>query len=125
MTLHLRTKLGIAAKVAVYGAGAEKTISEAKPLIKTNTIKEWEDNGVIFGHCLSYFRFGKRKFIVDEDGVTEFRNTLGSKVLLGYMEPEEMRVLAAQSAGWNTWFERENISKLENILDVSLGDYEL
>lgn len=78
---------------------------------------EWGDNGVYFYHVFLMIDHEQGSFFHDTDSTEERKvNFNGMPYYDGYLTTEELKMLADEPEGWNTVFNRRNISPLLDII---------
>ncbi len=82
--------------------------------------KEWNDNGIYFGHVVVEFKYKGRKYHMDTNGVkraTDVDPTFGWLLYPGELPFESAKLLADQDKGvWNHTFNRKQIPKLRKMV---------
>lgn len=123
MVVNELQKQGIKASGIVIDSGARSSIhiDEVRPLIKTNTVNEWQNNGVFFWHVAVEFTMGNKKHHYDTGGVKKATNAFGGiPVYKGRMKLEEMKSIAARQPGWNPAFRRKDIPAIRKLVKFYL-----
>ena len=100
------------------------TIENARKLIHSNTLKEWNKNGLWFGHVVVVeFDYNGDTWHIDTTGVypaSEYLMSGDFPVLEGVMTLHEITELS-NSAGWNTAFQRRHIPNIRAMIERKFG----
>lgn len=120
MVAYEMKRLNIPAKGIVASWDAEFTstdIDTVRNNVKSNTLKEWQTNGISFTHVGIEFRVGEDRYFYDANGVIEPTRYLGEwRIYQGRMEYEELKALASRARGWNNNFNRKDIPEIRKIV---------
>jgi len=81
---------------------------------------DWKSNGVGFNHVwLEIWRKG-RWYVLDASGVSKrgkFYAEWGAPHI-GSFSIDEVELMAADSNGWNSWFDRRNLPQIELMIEA-------
>jgi hypothetical protein len=121
-----RLKDFVDVKINVYSY-SNKSIDDVRPDIKSNTLSEWNNKGIFFGHVVTEFKYKngvKKEF--DSTGIHKpdgsicycYNKTKGNLTL------KETKTLAAKKAGWNRCFDRNQIPTMKKIINTFFDGYE-
>lgn len=110
--------------VASHNARGHKTpLGRIRPKVKKNSIYEWRDNGIYFGHVGVEFTYKGRLYHYDSHGVHPKETSLdGMPIYKGRMKPEEMKAIADSPEGWNSSFPRRDIPTVRRLVTMYLKD---
>ncbi len=101
----------------------EIPLGRIRPKVKNNSIYEWRDNGVYFGHVGVEFTYRGKLYHYDTEGVHPKAATLdNTPIYKGRMKPEEMDAIASSPEGWNTTFPRRQIPSVKRLIKEHLKD---
>ena len=94
-------------------------IENVRPLIDPTDVDEWNSNGVYFGHVVLEIDDGYNIYHYDSCDVYPADNSIcpGLDRIPGYLTVEEATILASTPNGWNICFNRDNIPKMEEIVN--------
>jgi len=108
--------------VASYCASNHTTpIGKIRPKVKNNSIHEWRDNGIYFGHVGVEFTYKGRLYHYDSCGVHTKTDKLDNMpIYRGRMKHHEMQAIANVPEGWNTEFPRRHIPHIEHLIKKHL-----
>lgn len=93
-------------------------------LYDVSDAEEWYDNGVIFSHVGVEFELDGMKYHYDSSGVQPVQPWLNRqdwKVLDGRLEIDDLKALADVPSNWNTWFNRNQIPKMQQLVKYTLS----
>lgn len=112
--LGIPTKIVVASDIIDYESGEEiVSIDDIRPHIVDNSLFEWNNNDIMFGHVGIEFQHEGKSYLYDTGGVKRWNGFLtccGEPYYLypGYLTVEEASELA-DSEGWNDMFNRDDI----------------
>jgi hypothetical protein len=116
-------------KIIVYSNNGDgKDLDIVKSLIKKNITREWNRNGIDFGHLVIEYtdRKGKTRQY-DSCGTYPADGSicLTQDRVAGFLSVDECIELAADTKGWNNQFSRKYISKMEKLINDFFDNKEL
>ncbi len=95
------------------------TIDEARQLVSKNTLYEWNNNNVYFGHVLMEFDYRGKTYYYDSTGVENKDDDCRSgDQIKGFLTLKECQELADDTSGWNSCFNRKHIPQMKKIIDT-------
>jgi hypothetical protein len=120
----LRKNVNCSGIVTDWYSGGKGNIDEARPNIKSNTVDEWESNGVALNHVALEFSIGERKYHYDTSGVKLANRRIfkGQPLYGGRLNAAEMMQLASRQQGWNRDFRRKDIPIIRKLVKFYLKD---
>jgi hypothetical protein len=92
-------------------------LSEAKAKISNNTVREWNNQGIHFGHVVIEYDNDGQTYRLDSDGVEPCPTVVEDNKLTGFLSIDDAEDLAADDDGWNPSFSRSNIPQMKQIID--------
>lgn len=119
MVINELQKQGIKASGIVMDFMAHKDthIDAVRPLVKANTIFEWQNNGIHFNHVAVEFTVGRKKKHYDTVGVVNAdKRFQGMPIYQGRMTLEELEQISARQPGWNPTFRRRDIPDIRRLV---------
>lgn len=114
-------RLGINARGIVATYNPEKHIDKVRPKVSSNTLDEWENNGINFTHVGVEYEIDGTVKHYDSNGVRD----CGKKLMHWYIYKgrlllEEMKELSRTGRGWNPSFKRKDVPALKRIIKEEL-----
>lgn len=121
---HLRQKYptSIAVGAAYYWTTPENipSIDAARPKIVSDSMVDWNNNGVHFNHVIVEFKHGNKTYHFDTAGcikAADMTKTGNYRLAKGRMTVVEAAWVAAEENGWNKSFDRAFIPQLLEMVD--------
>lgn len=105
-----------------------RNIDDARPSVRKNTMVEWNNGGVQFGHVLVEITYKRKKYHVDARGVfpaAERDPSFRYPIYNGSLTLKEAAKLGASSKGWNTTFDREEIPMIKRAVNKYFKEFQL
>lgn len=102
-------------RIKVVGETYNDTIDNIRKLVTMNTPHEWNKKGLEFNHVIIEFDFGQNTYHYDTSGV-QLASESGWRLIPGSLTCAEATELASHRKGWNTAFDRDNISGINEII---------
>ena len=107
------------------GRGDAASITEARKKVKSNTVKEWNLQGIYFGHVGIEFYDGKDVYLYDSNGCKPVDELLGSECSFeGRLTVQELNDLWEYNGptmdypvSWNMDFDRDLIPALQRLIN--------
>jgi len=102
-------------RIALHGRTRPmSSFDEIRDKVRGNTdhesINNWYDYGVDFGHVWVEFRYRKKWYAIDAGDCVPVEEFPGHSIKYeGYMTLEDVEILAENPEGWNDMFNREQI----------------
>ncbi len=127
IAVHLQ-RLGCPVRILVGDDSDEVCIDEIRPSVGCNTVEEWNNNGLYFGHVIVEFEYEGITYHYDCAGVTSPDSvtvTYGYAIVDGYLTVDEAVDLAACNDGWNSRFDRAFIPDIHKMINKSLSSFTL
>lgn len=96
--------------------GGVDNIDEVRSAVSCNTVYEWNDNGLYFGHVFLEITHDNKKYHFDAGNLCsadERDPSLGFPIIPGCLTLKEVNELADCDMGWNSSFNRDNIPQLK------------
>jgi len=108
----------------VAGLPRSPTITEARKKVRSNTVLEWNKQGIHFGHVGIEFYDGEKVYLYDSNGCVSPDNLLdGMHSFEGRLTVQELNDLweyngptEKYSISWNSCFDRNNIPYLRELV---------
>jgi hypothetical protein len=94
-------------------------INAVRPNIKQNTVKEWNANGVYFGHVILELDVDGKSIHFDTTGIIDAGPTMTLNcfdIMPGHLSVQEATELAAHQDGWNKSFNRRHIRTIKGMV---------
>ena len=112
--------------VNVYGYNIGVSIDDARSTIKKQTLSEWNNKGVNFGHVVVEYK--DKRGIKREYDSTGNHKADGSicyeyNKTEGHLTLKETKILASRKAGWNKSFDRKQIPTMKRIINNFFDEY--
>jgi hypothetical protein len=113
----------VASRCANRDSSTPTNIVTARPHVKKNTVRHWQNNGISFSHVGLEIKFkrSKRVFHYDTAGVHLSSDALDNMPIYeGRLAVEELASLARYPKGWNDSFDRQHIPALRRLVKLRL-----
>lgn len=111
-------------KIVVLDDGCAHIDRVRAELRNNYDIREWNNNGVTFGHVLVEFEYGNATYWVDSNGVHDSLVDMWyGEILSGSLTLKEATALAESSKGWCTLFNRDYIPQIDHIIEMHFNYY--
>jgi len=113
-------------KIVVYDDNCSNpqkvNINEMRNYISRNTLPEWNELGIYFGHVWVEFKWKGRWYAIDSDGLKSRKEMYErwGVPLSGALSFKEMKELADSSRGWNSMFDRKQIPSMKKFVKKNL-----
>lgn len=122
--------MGIKADVVVAGGRGSGSISldVARNNLSSNSVQQWNDQGVIFCHVGVLFFYDGQWYTYDSERLTKGRGprigTYHQLIYPGTITADEAIELANQR-DWNPMFDRQRIPTIQRIINKRLNEVQL
>ena len=96
-------------------------LNKTRKQVTNNSIKEWNNNGIYFGHVFIELHYKNKKYFWDSSGISKSAKqdpTCGLPVIPGRLNLEEVISLSRSSngEGWNKRFKRTQIPHMRRMI---------
>jgi hypothetical protein len=118
---HGRVRILVGGEIDLddYDAEPPQSLDEVRELVSSNTVREWNRQGVYFAHVIVEFRHNKKTYHYDTTGAhppAERTNMGGYDIMPGHLGVREAKQLAL-SSGWNPSFDPCLIPRVRRMID--------
>ncbi len=99
------------------------SINKARQNVTNNTLREWNKHQVRIDHAWVEFKVNNKWYGVDSKGIRplkNFRDRHGNPTA-GSFTLREMREMGHSPAGWNNWFDRQQIPGMKRLINTNLN----
>lgn len=103
-------------RIKVVGETDNEPIDKIRKLVTMNTPREWNKKGLEFHHVIIEFDFEQNTYHYDTLGV-KLASKSGWRLIPGSLTCDEATELASHRQGWNTAFDRDDISGITEIIN--------
>lgn len=118
---------GCSVRILVGDNDTSADINDVRPNLESNTVVNWNDNEIYFGHVIVEFECKGITYHYDSTGVhaPSLRTALyGYNIVDGFLTTKEATELAECSRGWNSFFDRDDIPQIKAMFDQTLSPFE-
>ena len=114
--------------IVVYSCKSGKDLDNIKLLLKSNSVKEWNRNGIDFGHIVIEYK--DRRGVVrqyDSCGIYPADGSIcfTQDRVAGFLSVNECNELAADKYGWNPQFSKKYIPRMKQFINDFFDNKEM
>ena len=120
---------GVTIRIGSHGGDDADTLRQdfdsIRPLLRSNTVTEWNKWGIHIGHAIVQFNWEGRTYHYDSNfllSASEHTRTGGYPLYASGMTHKEMWEMC-QSEGWNPFFDRGQVGDVSTLVYDNLGRY--